>query len=155
MNKQALIVRKLQVADFENYWPLISDASLAQAAGFWAVTDKFSGQMMFNAALQRDLTYLIELDNVIVGSISFEHINEYELEVGYLLLTQYEGRGIMTTALGIAIDKVFTTLHCQRLVAYVPIANLASKKVLQKNKFICENNTDGIGIYMLNKNIKI
>lgn len=130
-------VRSLQPTDFDGYWPLISNPKLADAAGFWAAEDKFAGQMMFQAALRRQLTYLVIYKQQIVGSVAFETdgTNTHRFEIGYVLLADFWNLGIMTAAVGQATKLAVEDLLCQELWAKVATVDSASAKVLQKNGF--------------------
>ncbi|MCM0599709.1 GNAT family N-acetyltransferase [Periweissella fabalis] len=131
-------LRKLEPTDFEDYWPLISDTQLAAAAGFLPVQGIFAGQVMFQAALTRDLTYLIIYQGMVIGSIAFEADNTLSqcLEIGYLLLPEYWNQGLMTQAVTQAIAIAFKKLHIQTLWARVIEPESASAAVLRKNGFI-------------------
>lgn len=131
-------VRPLRPTDFEGYWPLISDPQLACEAGFWAVEDVFAGQMMFQAALARKMTYVVVYQQQIVGSIAFEADTTKPtwFEIGYVLLPEYWYRGIMTAAVAHGLKIAIKNLRCQGLWAKVTTANEASAKVLCKNGFI-------------------
>ncbi|CAH0419418.1 GNAT family N-acetyltransferase [Periweissella ghanensis] len=145
-------VRPLQPTDFEGYWPLISDPHLAREAGFWAVEDVFAGQMMFQAALARKMTYVVIYRQQIVGSIAFEADATKPLwfEIGYVLLPAYWHRGIMTTAVAQGLDLAMADLHCQGLWAKVTTTNVASANVLIKNGFQQQMNqgADGTTKYL-------
>lgn len=140
--------------DFDSYWALVGNAELAQAAGFWVPEDKYAGQLLFSAALQRDLTYMIVIENDIIGSISFEQISGQNnaLELGYLLLPSYAGKGIMTEAVRLAIVEAFTKLGCKQLIAKIKSTNVASKVVVEKNNFKRMAINDDIETFTLNKN---
>lgn len=154
-------LKKLLPDDFLDYLNLITDEKLARDAGFLAVNDEFTGQMMFFAALKRNLTYLIQFNDVIVGSVAFETFNNSEnevihdtLEIGYMLKNQYANKKIMTNAVGLAVKIAFLNLNCRQLIAYVEKNNVASKRVLEKNGFKMMNNVNDEKImYKLTKNI--
>ncbi|MEM7480655.1 MAG: GNAT family N-acetyltransferase [Acidobacteriota bacterium] len=56
-------------------------------------------------------------------------------EVGYALSTQAQGQGVMTEALRLLIDDLFTDTHLERIEARCAEGNLASQRVLEKLGF--------------------
>lgn len=80
----------------------------------------------------------ITVDGRIVGNISAEQKSDVyhrDAEVGYLLLTEYWGRGIMTQALRQLTALAFEKLDIVRLTGLVYAPNTASCRVLEKNGF--------------------
>lgn len=57
-------------------------------------------------------------------------------EIGYELMTQFQGQGIMTEALQVVIDYVFQTLKLQSILAFTHCDNQNSTKILSKFNFI-------------------
>lgn len=83
----------------------------------------------------------ILVDEQIVGSISVERkadVYHFDAELGYMLMTDYLNRGIMTEAVRLICPVAFKELGLNRITANVYDANLASKRVLQKNGFLHE-----------------
>lgn len=80
----------------------------------------------------------ITVDGRIVGNISAEQKSDVycrDAEVGYLLLAEYQGRGIMTQALRQLTALAFEKLDIVRLTGLVYAPNTASCRVLEKNGF--------------------
>ena len=61
-------------------------------------------------------------------------------EIGYELLTEFQGQGIMKEALEKVIDYAFNTINVQQIEAFFHKDNQASKKLLEKLSF--ENATE-------------
>lgn len=141
----SVVLKALRPTDFGNYWPLISDDMLAQQAGFLAVQDELAGQMMFGAALQRQMTYLIWLDDQVVGSVAFERLDDEDtkLEIGYMVLPAFWGQGIAQQAVLQAQIIAQTKLACIDLYAFVVPDNHASIAVLDKAGFQRLTNSSG------------
>ena len=57
-------------------------------------------------------------------------------EIGYELLPQFQGRGIMAEAAGVVIDYVFNTLHINNILAYTHQDNQPSIALLMHLKFV-------------------
>ncbi|HEX9670612.1 MAG TPA: GNAT family N-acetyltransferase, partial [Thermoanaerobaculia bacterium] len=56
-------------------------------------------------------------------------------EVGYALSTPYQGRGIMTVALDLLLDDLFSGTVLERVEARCAVGNVASQEVLEKLGF--------------------
>lgn len=83
----------------------------------------------------------ISVDGDIVGSISIEPKDDIfikDTEIGYMLSTEYHGRGIMTEATRQICEIAFAELDIERITGNVFAPNIASQKVLLKNGFELE-----------------
>ncbi len=83
----------------------------------------------------------ISVDDEIIGSISVElkaDIYSKDTEIGYMLLSEYSGRGIMTEAVNMICELAFSQLDIVRITGYVLAPNAASQRVLLKNGFELE-----------------
>lgn len=67
--------------------------------------------------------------------IQWEH---FRSEIGYMLLPEYEGKGIVTEAVGLLIDYGFNKMKMHSLEAVLDPRNHASARVLEKNGFYKE-----------------
>jgi RimJ/RimL family protein N-acetyltransferase len=89
--------------------------------GFWAVilagTDSFVG---------------------LCGLLDQEVEGRYELEVGYHLLPEYQGRGLATEAARAVMEYAFHTLGKKRLISIILPDNAASIGVAKKNGLVPE-----------------
>ena len=56
-------------------------------------------------------------------------------EIGYELMTKYQGQGIMKEAVHAVIDYVFQTLKCHKILAYTHYENQQSTNLLLKFNF--------------------
>jgi len=68
-------------------------------------------------------------------SIKPEH---YRAEMGYMLLPEYHGKGIITEAIKEVIKYGFEIMKLHSIEAIIDPENFASAKVLQKNGFVKE-----------------
>lgn len=75
--------------------------------------------------------------NILVGTIClFEFSDEnYKCEIGYELLTNYQGQGIMKEAIQEVIAYAFNTIKIKKIEAFMHRDNLRSIKLLQKCSF--------------------
>ena len=80
----------------------------------------------------------IVVDGKIVGSVSVEKDgkNHLEAELGYMLLTDYWSKGIVTKAVSQICEIAFRELAIERIVAKFFEVNVASMRVLEKNGFV-------------------
>ena len=80
-------------------------------------------------------------DGQLAGSISIEQkadVYRKDAEIGYLLLTEYWGKGIMTESVGRICEMAFSELDIIRITGLVYEPNAASRRVLEKNGFVRE-----------------
>ncbi|SFA88031.1 ribosomal-protein-alanine N-acetyltransferase [Flavobacterium swingsii] len=67
--------------------------------------------------------------------IRWEH---FRSEIGYMLLPEYQGKGIITEAIQLMLDYGFNEMKMHSLEAIIDPKNTASAKVLEKNDFVKE-----------------
>lgn len=82
--------------------------------------------------------------NILVGTIClFNFSDEHnKSEIGYELLTNFQGHGIMTEAVEKVIDYAFYTIKVKKIEAFVHNNNLRSIKLLERFSFMCVNIPD-------------
>lgn len=61
-------------------------------------------------------------------------------ELGYELLPEYHGKGMMTEAVNCLLNYGFTDLNLKKIEAFTNEKNLNSIKLLQKSKFVLNEN---------------
>ena len=95
-----------------------------------------------HAAANEAITWAITLqnNNSLIGTIGFWKIDKehHRAEIGYLLHSGHHQKGIMQEALSAVLDFGFTNMQLHSVEANINPANEASKKLLEKNKFIQE-----------------
>ncbi len=82
--------------------------------------------------------------NILVGTIclfNFSDEND-KCEIGYELLTNFQGRGIMKEAAEKVIDYAFNTIKVQKIEAFLHRDNQRSIKLLEKFSFRNSNEPD-------------
>ena len=80
----------------------------------------------------------IVMDGITIGNISVEQKEDVyckDGEIGYLLLTEYWSRGVMTEAVRQICEISFSELDIIRISGLVYAPNIASRRVLEKNGF--------------------
>jgi RimJ/RimL family protein N-acetyltransferase len=81
--------------------------------------------------------WIVESDGQPAGWITLV-VNNWEHglgELGYALSSVFQGRGLMTRAVGYLLGEVFHRTTLERVEARCAVDNLASRRVLEKNGF--------------------
>ena len=94
--------------------------SFQENAGRWIITEKDKDEY--------------------IGDIGFsEFVKQHKrADIGYRLMKQYWGRGIVSSFLGQLVEWGFSDLGYNRIEAQVDVRNIGSKRVLQKCGFTTE-----------------
>lgn len=81
--------------------------------------------------------WFITVDDEVCGAVTLKEINLMMnfAEIGYQVAETYHGRGIMTGALRLLLDRIFRETSLRRIMAYVHDENIASCRVLEKLGF--------------------
>ncbi len=73
----------------------------------------------------------------IIGHYRIQPEN-HRCEIGYMILPQYNGQGIVTEAIKLVLEYGFENLQMHSIEAVIDPENFASERVLQKNGFVKE-----------------
>lgn len=75
-----------------------------------------------------------------VGAVGFNNYNKQHrrTEIGYWLLPDYWGKGIITEVLPVVIDFIFHQKNIHRIEALVETGNITSERVLKRLGFTYE-----------------
>ena len=97
-------------------------------------------------------TVISKADNNMVGDLCFkgEPNTKGEIEIGYGTYDEFQGRGLMTEAVGGIIEWAKSQSSVKSIVASTDKSNLASSKVLLKNNFIQTGETETEYKWILN-----
>jgi len=76
----------------------------------------------------------------LIGIIGHYRIRpeHFRAEIGYMLLPEYHGKGIITEAITEVVNYGFEVMQMHSIEAIIDPDNIASAKVLQKNGFVKE-----------------
>lgn len=79
-------------------------------------------------------------DNKLIGAIGFWRMQKenYRAEIGYMLHPGFHRQGLMQEAMEVVLDYGFNTMHLHSVEANINPLNIASEKILVKNKFQLE-----------------
>lgn len=79
-------------------------------------------------------------DPKLIGLIGHYRIKpeHYRAEIGYMLLPEYHGKGIITEAIKEVVKYGFEIMELHSIEAVIDPENFISEKVLQKNGFVKE-----------------
>lgn len=87
----------------------------------------------------KQFVYAIYFDSVFVGLISILNVawQHKRAEIGYWLDTDYTGKGVMSEAVGLIEEELFSN-DFNRIVIHTDVLNVKSAKIPQRLGYICE-----------------
>ena len=145
LTTERLTLRQLSIDDQQNIFALRSDKEINKYLGRQpskTIEDaiNFINKINDNIKENNSIYWVITLTKTktFVGTIClFDFSNERgSCEIGYELMTKFQGQGIMKEAAEKVIDYAFQTLQFQKIVAFTHNANQNSTKLLTKFNFI-------------------
>ena len=169
-----LILRALTVADADaiaalrsnetvnKYLERVKTTSAEEALLF---IDKINNSISNNQSIYWVIA--LKETNQLIGTICFWNIvaEEDTTEIGYELLPDYHGMGIMQEAISAVINFGFGVMQIKTITAFLLAINIASIKLLEKNDFkidTVEKYTEehdealkGYVVYVLRKNADV
>jgi len=151
LTTERLTLRQLVISDEQEIFTLRSDSEINKyldrkraktiddARGF---IDKISENINKNDSVYWAITFSDK--NILIGTIclfGFSDEND-KCEIGYELLTNFQGQGIMREALEKVIDYAFNTIKVKKIEAFFHRDNQSSIKLLEKFSFRNSNEPD-------------
>ena len=151
LTTERLTLRQLAIHDEQEIFTLRSDneinkyldrkraKTIDDARSF---IDKISENINKNDSVYWAITFNDK--NILIGTIclfGFSDEND-KCEIGYELLTSFQGRGIMREALEKVIDYAFNTIKVKKIEAFFHRDNQSSIKLLEKFSFRNSNEPD-------------
>ena len=112
------------IEDARNFINKINENVIKNDSLYWAIT--------------------LSKKNILVGTICLSGFSDEtdKCEIGYELLINFQGQGIMKEALEAVIDYAFATMKVQEIMATLHKDNQGSIKLLEKFSFRHINETD-------------
>jgi len=147
LTSDRLVLRKLQPSDAEQMLALRSDQRVMQHVprplaksidDATALIELINGMVAANDAVQWAIT--LKGEDQFIGLIGFWRIvkEHHFAELGYMILPEYWGKGLISEAIGTALEFGFGTLDLHRVEAITRPKNIASIRALEKNGFVRE-----------------
>lgn len=140
---ERFLLRQFVESDLENVYKGLSDPEIIKYYGVsYQTLEDTKEQIKFFADLEKESTgvwwAICSLDNKIfygaggLNSLSKEH---KKAEIGFWLLTEFWGQGIMTEVMPVICKYGFEHLGLHRIEGFVESDNLNCKKAMQKLDF--------------------
>jgi ribosomal-protein-alanine N-acetyltransferase len=151
LTTERLTLRQLEINDEREIFTLRSDSEINKYLGRQIANtiddarnfiNKVNENINKNDALYWAITFSDK--NILAGTIclfSFSDDND-KCEIGYELLTNFQGQGIMKEAAEKVIDYAFNTIKVQKIEAFFHRDNQSSIKLLEKLSFRNSNEPD-------------
>ena len=145
LTTERLTLRQLSIDDQQNIFALRSDKEInkyldRQASKTIKDAINFINKVNDNIKKNNSIYWVITLTKTetFVGTIClFEFSSEKSsCEIGYELMTKFQGQGIMKEAAEKVIDYAFQALQFQKIIAFTHNDNQNSTKLLAKFAFI-------------------
>lgn len=142
---ERLLLRELQPRDAEQIFKIRSDNRVNEFLDRTPATSikdglNFINQIIASQHKQEGIMWAITLkeDPKLIGTIVYWHIvkEKDEAEVGYEMLPDYFGKGIMREALFKVTEFGFGTMRLKTIVADTKAENLRSRNLLEKCGFV-------------------
>jgi ribosomal-protein-alanine N-acetyltransferase len=156
---ERLLLRELRLTDADEIFLLRSNKEVNELIDRVTATSideahRFINMIISNQLNNKSFMWVITLkdDPKLIGTIVYWNIvkEKDQAEIGYEMLPQYHGKGIMQEALLKVIDFGFKTLGLKTIVAEPKSNNQPSIKLLEKCGFVKTEETDyGYLIYQL------
>lgn len=150
---ERLLLRQLNESDSEAILKIRSDEKVSQFIARQICTtiveakefiNKINNNISKNESMYWGITLASknrnEFSNEVIGTICIWNISkeDYRAEIGYELLPDFHGKGIMQEALASVLDYGFRKMKLHSIEGKVDSENIASIKLLEKNNFIRE-----------------
>lgn len=151
LTTERLTLRRLKMNDAQEIFTLRSDSEInkyldRQPCNTIDDARNFINKVNENIDRNDSLYWAITLrdNNILIGTICiYGFSNETaNCEIGYELLTNFQGQGIMLEAAGKVIDYTFNTIKVQTIEAVFHKDNEGSIKLLKKLLFSDSDKTD-------------
>lgn len=148
---ERLILRRLAMTDEEEIFILRSDGDInkyldRQLSSSIEDARKFINVINENIDKNNSLYWAITLSNknIFVGTICLFGFSDEntKCEIGYELLTKFQGQGIMMEAAQKVVDFAFDQMQVRKIEAFFHRENLGSLKLLNKLGFVDANFSD-------------
>jgi ribosomal-protein-alanine N-acetyltransferase len=152
LTTERLFLRELQPADAEQIFKIRSDHRVNEFIDRMPATTiqdglNFINQIIASQNKNEGIMWALTLkgEPKLIGTIVYWHIvkEKDKAEIGYEMLPDYFGKGIMQEALLKVIEFGFETMELKTIVADTKADNLRSINLLQRCGFVDTGETEG------------
>ncbi|MEP6616093.1 MAG: GNAT family N-acetyltransferase [Ginsengibacter sp.] len=147
INTMRLLLRQMNLNDIDQIFLLRSDPRVLHYLGRAPESSRETAKKYLHDIRELEnngeaITWgiTVEKSNKVVGTICYWHLQplHQRAEIGYALHPDHQGKGYMEEAMKAVLDYGFNTLHFHSIEADVDPNNLASIKLLLRNRFVKE-----------------
>lgn len=146
INTKRLLLRQFTDTDLENIFKGLSHPEVIKYYGVsYNSMEATKAQLQFFADLEKNETgiwwAICSADNTnFYGACGFNNLvkQHRKAEIGFWLLHEFWGQGIIPEALPLICDYAFTKMALHRIEAIVETENSSSKKIMHKLNFVHE-----------------
>ena len=147
LTTERLTLRQLVINDEQEIFTLRSDSEINKYLDRQISKTIDDARNFINKIIKSDSLYwaiTLSDKNILVGTICLFGFSDenYKCEIGYELLTNFQGQGIMKEAVEKVIDYAFNTIKVKKIEAFMHRDNLSSIKLLEKFSFRNSNEPD-------------
>ena len=147
LTTERLTLRQLVINDEQEIFTLRSDSEINKYLDRQISNTIDDARNFINKITENDSLYwaiTLSDKNILVGTICLFGFSDenYKCEIGYELLTNFQGQGIMKEAVEKVIDYAFNTIKVKKIEAFMHRDNLSSIKLLEKFSFRNSNEPD-------------
>ena len=144
LTTERLTLRQLVINDEQEIFTLRSDSEInkyldRQISNTIDDARNFINKVNENINKSDSLYWAITLSdkNILIGTICLFGFSDenYKCEIGYELLTNFQGQGIMKEAVDKVIDYAFNTINVKKIEALLHRDNQSSIRLLEKFSF--------------------
>jgi [ribosomal protein S5]-alanine N-acetyltransferase len=141
---ERLVLRKPNTGDIDEMFRYRSDKAFMQYIPHRYATKREEVEKMMGIILQlidnnEGINWAITQkgDDTIMGLVGYVRFNKdhFRAEIGYMLHTPYQGKGILTEAAQAVVDYGFETLGLHSIEAIINSENTASQGVVERLGF--------------------
>jgi len=144
LETENLFLRRMSLTDSQDIFSIRADPRMhtytdTKPDETITETETYINKMLTGVDANKWIIWAVEhkLSRKVIGSISIWNIDvgNFSGELGYGIMPDYQGKGLMKEALLRVIDYGFRSMRLHVLLAYTEENNLHSKKLLQRCGF--------------------
>lgn len=141
LETERLILRPFTLDDLDDFFEYCKLETVGPNAGWKPHKDRELSKKIIEGFIEKGdvLAIYHKQDEKVIGSIGLhkkydESLDDY-YEIGYVLSTPYEGRGLMTEAVRRLLDHIFKDLKLDVVYCGHFVENNKSRRVIEKCNF--------------------